>query len=155
MTVPCTRTDPDIELANCYQKHEPISVGLKLVSIVPGVLHDVEYETHTGADVVSWFLERILAYRDMVHGYLFDDKRLIMTEDNTRDFNAAKICHICEEPFPDQNNPRLWKGSRKVRDHDHISGAFRVPHMDIAISNCAKRTTCQCFCTTFVDTIAT
>jgi hypothetical protein len=60
LTVPCTRTNPDTQPANIYQKHVPISVGLKLVSTVPQIL-DVPYESYLGDDVVVWFLNRLIA----------------------------------------------------------------------------------------------
>ena len=94
LTVPCTRTEPNIEPANCYQMHDHVGVGLIPVSVVPRELGDVEYGKHAGADVLSGFLERILVYRGMVQGCLSDDKQFIVTEHNTRDFADAKITYI-------------------------------------------------------------
>jgi hypothetical protein len=125
LTVPCTRTDRDTELANCCQSHKPISVGLKLVSSAPGVLDDVEYETFTGDNVAKWFLERLLAYREMVFEYLFDDRRLLMTQADYEDFNRATQCYVCQNPFPVDGDRHVRPGSQKVRDHDHLTGAYR------------------------------
>ena len=47
--------------------------------------------------------------------YLFDNKRLRMTEGNWQAFNHAIVCYICHRPF---NND-------KVRDHDHLTGHYR------------------------------
>lgn len=68
LTVPCTRTNSDTEMANCYQEHEPMSVGLNLVSTVPGVL-ELPYELHMGfdVDVAMCLLNPLLAYRDMTY----------------------------------------------------------------------------------------
>jgi hypothetical protein len=70
LTVPSTRANPDTEPASIYEKHVPISVGLKLVSTVPQV-PDMPYESHIGDDVAVWFLNRLIAYRTMTHEYLF------------------------------------------------------------------------------------
>ena len=109
LTVPCTRTNSDTELANCYQQHEPISVGLKLVSTVPGVL-ELPYESHMGADVAVWLLNRLLAYRIMTHEYLFDPKRLVMTVANQAEFESAFVCYICGKRVP-----------RRVHEHEAFS----------------------------------
>jgi hypothetical protein len=123
LTVPCTRTNPDTEPANIYQKHVPISVGLKLVSTVPQVL-DLPYESYLGDDVVVWFLNRIIAYRNMTHEYLFDVRRLVMTEADQTDYDHTNSCYICGKEFPDEYaNTR--RALSKVRDHDHITGAYR------------------------------
>ena len=123
LTVPWTRTNIDVELANCFQRHIPISVGLRMVSAVPGVL-DLPYESHLGEDVVVWFLNRILAYRDMRHQYLFDVRRLVMAVPDQYDFDNAIACYICGKEFPDPvaNTKRSLS---KVRDPDHITGAYR------------------------------
>jgi hypothetical protein len=123
LTVPCTRTNPDTEPANIYQKHVPISVGLKLVSTVPQIL-DIPYESYLGGDVVVWFLNRLIAYRTMAHEYLFDVRRMIMTEADDIDYSRAISCYICGKEFPDEYaNTR--RALSKVRDHDHITGAYR------------------------------
>jgi hypothetical protein len=123
LTVPCTRTNPDTEPANIYQKHVPISVGLKLVSTVPQVL-DLPYESYLGDDVVVWFLNRLIAYRNMAHEYLFDVRRLTMTQADQVDYDRAISCYLCGNEFPEEHaNTR--RAQSKVRDHDHITGAYR------------------------------
>ena len=124
LTTPHTRTDPAVDMKNCVQKHIPISVGLKLLSSAPGVLDNVPYETYTGLDVAEWFLRRLLDYRTMVNTYLYDTKRLIMTEADESDFADARVCYSCRKPFP-ADDKAAKKGQRKVRDHDHITGTYR------------------------------
>ena len=124
LTVPITRTNTREEPKNCYQKHVPISVGIKLVSNVVGVLDNEPYETYTNDDVVVWFLNRLLNYREIIFTYLFDDQRLVMTDANQADFDSAFQCYICRKPFPVYGE-KFRKGQTKVRDHDHLSGAYR------------------------------
>ena len=113
-----------MEPKNCYQKHVPISVGIKLVSNAAGVLDNEPYETYTNDDVAVWFLNRLLAYREMIFTYLFDDQRLVMTDANQDDFDSAFQCYICHKPFP-VYGAKFRKGQSKVRDHDHLTGAYR------------------------------
>lgn len=110
---------------NPYQEHKPISVGLKLVSNVPSVLDNAAYETYTGADVVDWFLAKLIQYETMCTDYLFDEKRLVMTHDDVVKHERATECYICKYPFAAPNSERKAKANVKVRDHDHITGAYR------------------------------
>lgn len=128
LTVPCkesTDNEKQQRPINSYQQHQPISVGMKLISSVSQVLQDVPYETHTGTDVVEWFLRRLLEYRCMCFKHLFDEKRLVMTDADTQDFHTATKCYICEKPFAKVQDNTNQKGNSKVRDHDHITGCYR------------------------------
>jgi hypothetical protein len=138
LTVPC-----DVSLAekrrngipvHTAQTHKPISVGLKLVSTVPGVLDTFPYEAHVGEDAAEWFLRRLLEYRVQCYEYLFDEKRMVMTDDDRREFETAAACYICGKSFQTSGDTRR-KSFRKVRDHDHITGAYRGP----AHSSCNLR----------------
>ena len=111
-----------------YQQHVPISVGLKLViepSIPVGTVPAPAYETYTGQDVCEWFLRKLLHYEAMCLAYLFDEKRLIMTPADILAYATALECYICHEPFPTKPPEGRAAAISKVRDHDHITGAFR------------------------------
>jgi hypothetical protein len=105
--------------SRAYQEHKPISIGIKLISSIPGVLDTLPYETYTGADVSEWFLKRLIEYEDMCAKYLFDEARMVMTADDQAAFAAATVCYICDKQFGTTTS------ARKVRDHDHISGEYR------------------------------
>ena len=64
-------------IKRAYQEHKPISIGMKLVSAIPGVLDAVPYETYTGTDVSEWFSRRLLEYEEMCTTYLFDEARTV------------------------------------------------------------------------------
>jgi hypothetical protein len=128
LTVPCKLpTQSAMRKADMpihsYQSHKPISVGMQLVSSAPGVLDTMQYETYTGDDVAEWFLRRILEYRASCFEYLFDEKRLVMTDADRRDFDDASECYICANPF--KSGKQIAIVDRKVRDHDHVTGAYR------------------------------
>jgi hypothetical protein len=60
----------------------------------------------------------------MAHEYLFHVPRLVMTEEDQFDYDRAVSCCICGKEFPDEyTNTR--RALPKVRDHDHITGAYR------------------------------
>jgi hypothetical protein len=111
--------------AGAYQEHEPISVGMKLISAVPGVLGDMPYETHTGGDVIMWFLNRLMFYEALCTQYLFDNKRLVMTAEDVRKHEAAKLCYVCNGGFGETDGRSVAVAWSKVRDHDHITGKYR------------------------------
>jgi hypothetical protein len=108
--------DPlDVRPGSAYQKHEPCSAGILLVSTISEV--KVPYEEHFGRDVVSWFLRRLLEIETSCLEVLFDDKRLRMTEENKVRFQSATECYLCMKKFSALDY--------KVRDHDHLSGLYR------------------------------
>ena len=49
-----------------------------------------------------------------------------MTDADWDDFDSATVCYICNEPFPAAHE-KTNKSRAKVRDHDHITGAYRGP----------------------------
>jgi hypothetical protein len=100
---------------NSYQTHEPCSVGFVLVSTVPHL--NIPYEQFVGKNIVARFLNRLIELETICMAILFDDKRMIITEAVKRDFQNAKQCYICNRDFTANDT--------KVRDHDHLSGAYR------------------------------
>jgi hypothetical protein len=115
-----TAAHPNDPPKSVYQEHVPISVGLKLVSSVPGVLDDMPYETHTGPDVTTWFLEKLLEYQKKCTDFLFAEKAMVLSRTETILFGASQLCYLCGKAFSDER-----RGLTKVRDHDHISGKYR------------------------------
>lgn len=131
LTVPCEATKSAKKTQgipiHTYQTHKPISVGLKLISLANGALDTIPYDTYTGVDAADWFLRRLLTYRNMCFEYLFNEERLVMTSADWEDFNKAKECYVCRKPFPVDDGTKATKKKAlcKVRDHDHITGAYR------------------------------
>ena len=101
-----------------YEKHIPCAVGFYIVPSAEDFFK-CRYETYTGEDVVKWFLTRILQIKEELFAILHDEKRLKMTPDDWRIFNASRTCSICQKPF----DTRFILD--KVRDHDHLTGKFR------------------------------
>ena len=88
------------------QQHKPFAVGFKLIgpdlrtptNPDPALnFSNIPYENHIGENSAEWFLMRMMKTEAHILEVLFDDKRLVMTEDDTRNFDAATKCHICEK----------------------------------------------------------
>lgn len=47
------------------------------------------------------------------------NKRMLLTPQEQKDFNAATLCHICNECFMNETK------NKKVRDHCHLTGVYR------------------------------
>ena len=101
-----------------YSSHTPCSVGFYILSSSEAN-YQSKYFSHTGPDVVKWFLENIAQRASEFVTGLKNLKPLCMTQDDWARFNQATQCWICQQPF-DQRFPEL-----KVRDHDHLSGEYR------------------------------
>ena len=102
--------------------HIPCSYGLKLISTVPEFQNQTTI-LYTGEDANQKLLEKLIEIEQRCAEYLFDNKRLKMTEEDKKNFDEAKECYICKKPFTiDQEHN---KNLRKVRDHNHLTGEFR------------------------------
>ena len=110
----CTPHDEKRGESQFYSHHVPCSIGYKLATDVP-VLADEPYQSHTGPDVVDWFMRQMLDLQGRCMDYLFDYQRLVMTLNDERNFARAFECYICHRPF----------NQDKVRDHDHLTGKYR------------------------------
>jgi hypothetical protein len=72
---------------------------------------------HTGEDVVRNFLLALIELEKKIKEYLFDDMRMIFTNQDQQELVDAIECYMCKKTF---NNRNI-----KVRDHDHFTGKFR------------------------------
>ena len=104
------------EMTQFYSKHEPCSVAFKVVSR-DSSLQYFPLEIHTGPDSALWFLSRLSEIETQCMNLLYDEKRMIFTEDDKAHFINQTHCSICEKIFE--------KAEDKVRDHDHFTGNFR------------------------------
>lgn len=109
--------DRDINHTNqtIYQEHEAYSVGYFLKCNF-----DQEksvYKSDRGPDCIKWFVNELFNISKELAPILRAIEPIIITDEGEEIFNSAKICHICEMEF-DENDV-------KVRDHNHITGEFR------------------------------
>ena len=60
--------------------------------------------THRGSDTGKAFLEKIIAESERLTNLIKNtNKEIIMTSELESDFQNATVCHICKEPFCEQD----------------------------------------------------
>ena len=111
--------DPNKSYTKKYQKHEPISFSYYNNSSIDGVFKPVlrKYtktnpEDADAMDVfIKWLEEDVKAIANI------EEKEMIFTEEDRKQFNKASDCWICGE----------YLGNDRVRDHCHYTGRYRGP----------------------------
>ena len=79
---------------------------------------------------VDWFVKEIMKIENKVSFYFKNTKKdIVMTEENKEDFENKKICRYCEKEVL----------SDKVRDHCHLTGAYRGPAHNICNLNVCQK----------------
>ena len=119
------------------EQHLPCSVGFQLLAAdlhasQPELINlvNTEYESHTGADCIQWFLTRLQARARECLAVLFDDRRLVMTPDDQAAFDAAEECSICHrrfdepEPVTDAGNADEEEDEEQVHPVRHRRNDF-------------------------------
>ena len=111
--------DPNKSYTKKYQKHEPISFSYYINSSIDGVYKPVlrkytktKPEDADAMDVfIKWLEEDVKAIANI------EEKEIIFTEEDRKQFNKASDCWICGE----------YLGNDRVRDHCHFTGRYRGP----------------------------
>ena len=111
--------DPNRSYTKKYQKHEPISFSYYINSSIDGVFKPVlrkytktKPEDADAMDVfIKWLEEDVKAIANI------EEKEIIFTEEDRKQFNKASDCWICGE----------YLGNDRVRDHCHYTGRYRGP----------------------------
>lgn len=78
--------------------------------------------TYRGHDAVDKFIDHMIKLEDELLGVLRESKPMDLSEDETKAFQEATKCHICNKEC----------GEDTVRDHCYVTGKFR----GAAHSNC-------------------
>ena len=111
--------DPNKSYTKKHQKHEPISFSYYINSSIDGVYKPVlrkytqtKPEDANAIDVfIKWLEEDVKAIANI------EEKEMIFTEEDRKQFNKASDCWICGEEL----------GNDRVRDHCHFTGRYRGP----------------------------
>ena len=81
----------------------------------------MRYSKHSeDEDVSKIFIQELGKVVKEIYQKFKIPEKMIYTEENKNDFENAKVCYACEEPFCTWN-----KDYFKVRDHDHFAGEYR------------------------------
>ena len=128
----CTLLDvnePIGEQTMALQKHVPNSVGAYVASPYPEFRGD--YMQWNGKECAKQFLSHLKKVEYQVFDRIRNPKSIIMTEEDQKDFDEAKVCHICKQEFSCSDGDLTYPSQKdtpalqKVRDHDHFDGKFR------------------------------
>ena len=111
--------DPNKSYTKKHQKHEPISFSYYILCSINGVYKPVlrkytqtKPEGANAIDVfIKWLEEDVKAIANI------EEKEIIFTEEDRKQFNKASDCWICGE----------YLGNDRVRDHCHFTGRYRGP----------------------------
>ena len=111
--------DPNKSYTKKYQKHEPTSFSYYINSSINGVYKSIlrkytktKEEDADAMDVfIKWLEEDVKAITNI------EEKEMIFTEEDRKQFNKASDCWICGE----------YLGNDRVRDHCHYTGRYRGP----------------------------
>jgi len=107
--------DPDRSFTKAYQKHEPSGFCFHVKCLDKSLEPILFTKTREEENVADIFVDMLEKEIDRV--WSSEAKEMILTEKEKTNFEKARECWICKNPFED--------GEKKVRDHCHYSGKFR------------------------------
>ena len=88
--------------------------------IVCGYGQSYEPEVYRGLDAAEHFLNAIQDEEIKINKIFKNQKILIMTGTDNKNYEESNKCWFCEKPFYGND-----KKNRKVRDHCHLTGKYR------------------------------
>ena len=109
-----------------YQKHEPSGCCL-YIKCLDGMevnFKPIVYKKKTeDEDISKCFIKHVIKLTHQIYQkYYKKPKTMIFNSKDQKDFQSAKICHICEQDlFNDKETGQILK----VRDHCHFTGEYR------------------------------
>jgi len=131
LTRPVSKTnrDPSKSYTDAYQTHEPCGYCIHIVSSDPDRTFDPI--VYRGENTIESFVFQMKGLEDELKGQIQAVEPMVMTTQDTHDFNTATKCCLCNGCL----------GKDKVRDHDHLTGKYRgAAHSKCNIEEGKKRT---------------
>ena len=127
--------NPEESFTQIYQKHEPNSfcIYLKTLDGMKSNFKPILYTKKTSdEDVSEKFIECIVKLTHKIYkDYYQKTKPLILSKEEEKEFQSAKLCHICENKFSTEKKS-------KVRDHCHFTGKYRGAARNKCNLSCRK-----------------
>ena len=124
--------NPNKSFTQGYQKHEPSGYCLFLKGLdgMEIKYKPIAYTKKTDdEDISKKFIKHVLLLTDMIYRkYYSNPKPLKLTPQEEKEFQSAKMCHICKQ---DLNVGEKTGEILKVREHCHFTGKYRgAAHFD-------------------------
>ena len=118
--------NPNKSFTESYQKHEPSGYCLYLKGL-DGMKDNYKPIVNTkkteDEDISEKFIKHVRKLTHMIYQtYFSNSKPLKLTPQEQKDFQSAKVCHICEQEL---NIDKETGQILKVRDHCHFTGEYR------------------------------
>lgn len=101
-------------------EHQPSGYGYITVSPYDEFNSDVKL--YRGQNAAIHFIDSLDADHAEAMKKLKHVKEMVLTERDELTYKNAQSCYICTESFDGEHNL-----GDKVRDHDHVTGAYRGP----------------------------
>ena len=118
--------NPNKSFTESYQKHEPSGYALYLKGLdgMKDKYKPIVYTKKTeDEDISEKFIKHVRKLTHMIYRrYYSNPKPLKLTPQEQKDFQSAKVCHICEQ---EMNIDKETGQILKVRDHCHFTGEYR------------------------------
>ena len=106
------------------QNHQTCSFGYKIVSSFEE--YEFPYKSFRGQDAVKEFLHCLVEETNGLQDIIHNERAMIITPEQEREFLLATHCHICKESLSRPKKVEGFYGPEvRVRDHCRISGLFR------------------------------
>lgn len=113
--------DPSKSSTIKLAKHVPSGFTYKVVGLSPETKENhMTYRSHDAVDV---FVDHMVKLEDEITRVLRNPKPMDFSEEETKAFQEATLCHICHRELRND----------VVRDHCHVTGNFEVPLIVLAI----------------------
>ena len=113
---PISTAKPTSQMSFVQNISHHIPCGYAYVIIGPDGKSVKLVQVYRGENAVQHFLEKkIIQEKDILGETLLKIKPMKLTAEEERVFRSATLCSICQKPLT----------GKRVRDHNHITGAFR------------------------------
>lgn len=110
---------PNIDHNSPYTLKKKVHIPCGYSYVVVDTNGDIfKIKTYRGEDAVDSFLESLDEVKHEVFGIYSNPLDIIISPEEQLVFNESTRCHICEEELDEDD---------KVRDHCHLTGAYRGP----------------------------
>lgn len=131
--VKCKNLSSCIHRTTITAVQTPIAYSLVILDFEDEIFFSKSY---AGEDCIDNLIDAFVDISERLEFLNDNPKKMIFTDRNKRHFLNATHCHICEEPFDEENDGT----NIQVRDHDHYLGHYLgAAHLKCNFSRCIQK----------------